>query len=194
MRTFNLTALSFLSLLFILSNTSCTRNNKSEKKLNQDDFYDGPEQAARMEFEHTKDPATGRVPRELLLSAIAQTKQSKESQLNSPNSVNALTWAERGPNSDVPGASNGNTRANSGIASGRIRAIMVDSNDATHKTVFIGGMDGGLWKTTDITTSPANWILVNDYRAIWLLPPFARIQDRDLQIICTSAPENLIIM
>ncbi|MBI5472270.1 MAG: T9SS type A sorting domain-containing protein [Ignavibacteriae bacterium] len=125
--------------------------------------YDGPALAARMEFERTKDPATGRVPRERLLAALEQTRQSKFSVLNSPQKTNALVWSERGPNSDVTGPSNGNTRANSGIASGRIRAIIVDSSDATHKTVWIGGVSGGLWKTTDITVSPATWTLVNDF-------------------------------
>ena len=40
---------------------------------------------------------------------------------------------------------------------------MVDSTDATKKTVWIGGVDGGLWKTTDITATSPTWTLVNDY-------------------------------
>ena len=41
--------------------------------------------------------------------------------------------------------------------------MMVDSLDATHKTVWVAGVDGGLWMTTDITASPATWTLVNDF-------------------------------
>ncbi|MBK9531934.1 MAG: T9SS type A sorting domain-containing protein [Chitinophagaceae bacterium] len=127
------------------------------------DMYSGPEMRARLEYDRTKDPATGRVPSERLMIAMEQTRLSKIAFQNSSHLISALNWEERGPNSDVPGPSNGNTRANSGIAAGRVRAIMVDSTDATRKTVWVGGVDGGLWKTTDITVSPANWILVNDF-------------------------------
>src|SRR5205085_9914290 len=72
-------------------------------------------------------------------------------------------WAERGPNSDAVGITNGNTRANSGVAAGRVRAIWVDLADGTGNTIWIGGVNGGLWKTTDITASPSNWSPVNDF-------------------------------
>ena len=133
----------------------------------ENEEYDGPDKAAAFEYERTKDPATGKVPREKILAAIEFTKQSKSDVLarraTAASSALSLNWVERGPNSDVVGASNGNSRPNSGVTSGRVRAVMVDSSDATHKTVWIGGVDGGLWKTTDITTSPANWALVNDF-------------------------------
>ncbi len=155
------TWLLFILFIVILSG-GCTQKKSSSSKEKKEK-YDGPEMIARMDYERTKDPATGLVPRDQLLVAMDKTRLSKLDMQNSANRVNALTWVERGPNSDVPGPSNGNTRANSGIASGRVRAIMVDSTDATKKTVWIGGVDGGLWKTTDITASPANWILVNDF-------------------------------
>lgn len=154
---------SLFILIFtgIILSSGC---NQQIQKLEPDEneMYDGPDKAAAFEFNRIKDPSTGKVPSGALISAIDQTFQSKINSLNSPSGITSLTWVERGPNSDAVGATNGNTRANSGITSGRIRAIMVDSNDATHKTIFIGGVDGGLWKTTDITTAPANWTLVND--------------------------------
>ena len=94
-------------------------------------MYSGPEMRARLEYERTKDPATGRVPSERLMIAMEQTRLSKIAFQNSSHLISALNWVERGPISDVPGPSNGNTRANSGIAAGRVRAIMVDSTDAT---------------------------------------------------------------
>lgn len=144
---------------------SCSQQNqkRSTTENEENDKYDGPEKIARMEFERTKDPATGRVPKEQLMVAIEETELSKNNYLSRPEGISALSWIERGPTSDVPGPSNGNTRANAGIASGRIRALMVDSTDATKKTVWAGSVAGGLWKTTDITVSPANWVLVNDY-------------------------------
>ncbi len=163
MSTYRKIIISCLSAFFMLAVISCQHTQKIEKQEEENDRYDGPELAAKMEFEHTKDPATGRVPRELLLTALDQTMESKSNAQNRPDNINALSWVERGPTSDVVGPSNGNTRANNGIASGRIRAIWVDLSDATGKTVWVGGVDGGLWKTTDITVAFPTWTLVNDY-------------------------------
>jgi hypothetical protein len=154
--------LSFLSLalLFIFNGCYTDKKNKSDLETQE---YDGPDKAAEFEFARIKDPVTGKIPDGGLLTALNKTVEAKTAFLNSPNRTQALTWSERGPISDITGPSNGNTRANSGIASGRIRAMMVDSTDATKKTVWIGGVDGGLWKTTDITASTPTWTLVNDY-------------------------------
>jgi trimeric autotransporter adhesin len=118
---------------------------------------------AKFELKRVRDIETGKVPERAYWNALIQTKQAKEFYANTNAKISALTWTERGPNSDVVGGSNGNSRPNSGVTSGRVRAIQVDAADATGKTVWIGGVDGGLWKTTDITLSPANWTLVNDY-------------------------------
>lgn len=137
----------------------------TETDEQENDLYDGPDKAALQEFERTKDPATGTIPAGKLWAAIEQTLQSKQAAGFAPTGSSSFGagWVERGPNSDAVGVSNGNTRANSGVASGRIRAVLVDNGDATKKTVWIGGVDGGLWKTTDITASPATWTPVNDY-------------------------------
>lgn len=125
----------------------------------ENDMYDGPDKRAEYEFNRTKDPATGRVPREKYLIALQETIEAKREY---SSFAALLNWIERGPTSDVYGPTNSNTRANNGIASGRIRAVMVDSLDPSHNTVWVGGVDGGLWKTTDINASPANWININD--------------------------------
>lgn len=130
--------------------------------------YDGPEKAAQIEFDKTKDPATGTVPRERLIRAIERAKQSRArsfifNNYYSRSASSSMKWVERGPYSDDVGPDNPNTRANAGRTSGRIRCIMVDSSDASHKTVWVGGVAGGLWKTTDITSSGAVWTVVNDY-------------------------------
>ena len=160
----NLTAQNIRQLIFLVFSlglfTNCFDNGNFTKEEN--DKYDGPEQMAEFEFNRTKDPATGTVPTQRLIDALRYTDDLKAVlpfQLVSGYG----NWVERGPTSDAVGASNGNTRANSGVASGRIRAILVDAADATGKTVFIGAVDGGLWKTTDITASPATWTLINDF-------------------------------
>ncbi len=128
----------------------------------ENEKYDGPDKAAEFEFNRTKDPATGKVPRNKLMRALDYT-DSLKTVLPFQLVAGYGTWVERGPSYDAVGASNGNTRANSGIASGRIRAILVDAADATGNTVWVGGVAGGLWKTTDITASPATWNFVNDF-------------------------------
>ncbi|MBL7703072.1 MAG: hypothetical protein JNM14_12540 [Ferruginibacter sp.] len=129
------------------------------------DMYDGPGARAQFEFDRIKDPATGSIPAGKYWQAVEQTRLSKSAGNfgSSPASSFGSGWVERGPNSDFAGPSNGNTRANSGIPSGRVRAVLVDAADATNKTVWIGGVAGGLWKTTDVTVSSPVWTPVNDY-------------------------------
>ena len=126
-----------------------------------------------LDYEKTKDPVTGDIPKEKLLKAKDDTKKVKKSKKSAGtiSTVNysatmasavSLGWTERGPYADAVGSSNGNTRANSAITAGRVRAILPDLSDATGKTVWAAGVDGGLWKTTDITASTANWVAVND--------------------------------
>ena len=43
-----------------------------------------------------------------------------------------------------------------GNVPGRTRALLVDPDDATHKTWFAGGVGGGIWKTADAGSSWAN--------------------------------------
>lgn len=118
--------------------------------------------SARLEYEinMTKDPALGYVPKERLFEAYNSRQQRIQ---NMNNLAPTFTWTERGPYSDVTGPSNGNTRPGNGVTSGRMRAIWEDLGDATGKTVWVGGIDGGLWKTTNITTSPATWTPINDF-------------------------------
>lgn len=114
----------------------------------------------------TQDPKLGYVPRGRLVFAAQQRKNNgkklQKVDLLSQALV-SVTWTERGPNSDVVGPSNGNTRPGNGITSGRVRAIWVDLADATHKKVWVGGIDGGLWVTNDITVTTPIWTPINDF-------------------------------
>ncbi len=150
-----------LQLLLI---AGCNHSSKPQMEDDEEnEKYDGPAERMRQEFEATKDPRLGRVPRERYMTALQKTVDSR---LSGVMGVSAYgSWTERGPNSDVVGPSNGNSRANSDVTSGRMRAILVDANDASGNTVFVGGVDGGIWKTTNITASPATWTLVNDFFA-----------------------------
>ncbi len=162
-----LLVLSLITFVAFSVLTGCQQktNNKIEAESEEEDNdkYDGADQAILFELERTKDPATGKVPWQKLRIAIEQTAIAKQlARSGRPGSTQALTWIERGPDGDVSRLS-GNPRPNDDQTSGRIRATMIDSLDPTHRTVFAGSVAGGLWKTTNITASPANWTLVNDF-------------------------------
>ncbi|MFZ9694526.1 MAG: hypothetical protein ACO3AY_01480 [Chitinophagaceae bacterium] len=174
-----LVAISFLAL------SSCQYMDPLEKV--KATAYDGPEQAAQHEIEMTRDPQTGVVPWHKLLEAKQAAEVSKA--FARQNRLTALSWEERGPNADAVGPSNGNTRANGGITAGRIRSIMVDSLDPNKKTVFVGSVSGGLWKTTDITASPAVWTPINDFMsnlAIAAITQDPRQGFQNIMYLCTG--------
>ncbi len=153
---------TFFVFMLIVSLTAC-RNGSGDRIVSEteEEGYDGAAEMMALEFRHTKDPSLDRVPRERLETALEQTRLSK---LSAQSLISAYgTWTERGPNSDATGPSNGNTRANSGVASGRVRAILVDAGDLTGNTVWAAGVAGGFWKNTDITASPGTWSLVDDF-------------------------------
>ncbi|HEV2290151.1 MAG TPA: hypothetical protein VGR81_14505 [Candidatus Acidoferrales bacterium] len=60
---------------------------------------------------------------------------------NSPVAISSTTWTPLGPQ---PTSSDF-----FGFTSGRVNALAVDPCDATGNTVYAGGAEGGVWKTTD---------------------------------------------
>jgi hypothetical protein len=143
-----------------------TESTKNSVRLERDeaDREDGIKEAMKMEFEMTKDVSLGYVPKTRLTKAVNDLIVARRKGNNRVARINSLSWIERGPNTDAIGVSNANTRGTAnGATSGRIRAIWVDLADATHHTVWIGGVDGGIWKTSDISGSPASWTPVNDF-------------------------------
>ncbi|MCO4818938.1 MAG: T9SS type A sorting domain-containing protein [Bacteroidetes bacterium] len=101
--------------------------------------------AFQQEFDRTKDPLINRVPRERLLDAYEVIREQEAKQGKA--AISGITWSERGPNN----------------VGGRNRVIMFDASDVTNKTVFVGSVAGGLWKTTNIYASQVEWIPVNDF-------------------------------
>jgi PKD domain/Secretion system C-terminal sorting domain len=109
--------------------------------------------AMEMEKERTMDPALGYIPLERKLSALDQTLRRQQTlEENGTFSRGALSrarWTNRGPNN----------------VGGRSRAIWVDLNDPTRKSVFVAAATGGLWKTENITAVKPIWQLVDDWSA-----------------------------
>lgn len=107
-------------------------------------------QALEDNFERTKDPALGYPPTERLHAAIeyARRLQSQmSSRAKGPDNLPDALWRERGPDN----------------YSGRTRAILIDQNDPSRKTIWAGSVAGGLWKCSDISADPPQWEIVSDY-------------------------------
>ncbi len=109
-------------------------------------------EALDLEKLRTQDVALGYVPYERKALAIQQTLIKQQALLRRPdsalaNDVRKLHWTSQGPYQ----------------TGGRTRAILVDLNDATRKTVIIGGIDGGIWMTSDITATNPVWKINNDW-------------------------------
>jgi Ig-like domain CHU_C associated/Secretion system C-terminal sorting domain len=111
---------------------------------------EGNSQLERANWEKliTSDPKTGQIPRNELeksrVEMFRTIQKNRSSKIKS--AIPNVKWTERGPNN----------------VGGRTRAMLWDPNDATHKKVWVGGVAGGLWFTTDITDEKSSWQKVND--------------------------------
>lgn len=106
-----------------------------------------PNKYYESEWELTMNPATGRPTVENLEALKNQLQRERATAIaagRTPGDASDNNWVERGPNN----------------VGGRVRAIMYDPNDPTYKTVFAGGVSGGLWKNTDITNALSTWVRV----------------------------------
>lgn len=117
----------------------------ADKKVPKKDRMD---LAMEHEASITKDPVLGYVPYERILVAKEQLMQrlAANPQGKVLGAIPGIQWVERGPDN----------------VGGRTRAIMVDPNDPTGRTVWAAGVGGGIWKTTDITVPNPVWNVVDD--------------------------------
>ncbi|HYM93184.1 MAG TPA: hypothetical protein VET23_03540, partial [Chitinophagaceae bacterium] len=144
-------AFLIICLLVIFFSDHHSISSQNEKGPDHDD---GIKLAQEQEFNMTKDPALGYVPKNELYDAVNTAMQQRLSPGNFANRIEGLIWTERGSYSDSLGPSDGNGRPGTPtpVTSGRMRAVWVDLDDATNKTVWVGGVDGSLWKTTNINS------------------------------------------
>ncbi|MCF8254649.1 MAG: PKD domain-containing protein [Bacteroidia bacterium] len=103
--------------------------------------------AWEQEFELTKDPSLGIVPKERLYDAWKYQQQLFSQNGMHKAAIPGVTWTARGPNN----------------CGGRTRCVLVDLNDPTRKTLWAGSVAGGLWRTTDITATNTQWTSSNDF-------------------------------
>lgn len=93
-------------------------------------------------WELTINPRTGKLEDGKLQIIQEEIKSNRTLRRNPGESGNA--WEERGPNN----------------VGGRTRAILFDPNDSSNNTVFAGGVSGGLWKNTNVSSSSSQWVRV----------------------------------
>lgn len=98
-----------------------------------------PDKYFEEEYELTMNPYLGR-PTPENLEGIRQDIEASFAQRVPGNGIEA-DWESRGPDN----------------VGGRTRGLMFDPNDNTNKTVYAGGVSGGLWKNTDITNANTVW-------------------------------------
>lgn len=90
-------------------------------------------------WELTINPATGKLNDGSLTLLRDQLVADRQSGRTPGDASNA--WEERGPNN----------------IGGRTRVMLFDPNDGSNNTVYAGGVSGGLWKNTNITSSSSQW-------------------------------------
>ena len=118
-----------------------SKDERKENGLPPNKYYEN-------EWELTINPSLGRPTPENLEVVRANIKRERQRLLASgrvPGDAVDNQWIERGPSN----------------VGGRTRAIMFDPNDATRETVIAGGVSGGLWKNTAISSSNSQWTRIN---------------------------------
>ena len=161
-----------LGLIFYLSNETLLKDDLSKQREQHSEFLKNspfsetltwdkkkrkqnglpPNRYFEQMWELTINPSTGKLnDGELTMLREQLIKERKtngsSSGLTGRNPGNALNaWEERGPNN----------------IGGRTRVIMFDPNDASNNTVYAGGVSGGLWKNTNISSSASTWSRVEN--------------------------------
>lgn len=95
-------------------------------------------------YELTLNPSTGKLDDGELTALREQLIQARSASRSPGETGNE--WVERGPNN----------------VGGRTRAILFDPNDSSNNTVYAGGVSGGLWINTNISSSASTWSRVEN--------------------------------
>lgn len=138
------TGLNFSMDKLAASNKEAEREREGEEEEGDKELR--IKEAFEDNIRRTKDPALGYPPSERLLKAIEET-QRMQAIYQQKNDITRVRFKERGPNN----------------IGGRTRTIMIDKNDPSRKTLWVGSVAGGLWKTNEVTAPDPQWQKVSDY-------------------------------
>ena len=100
-----------------------------------------PDLAWEQDYLRTMDPKLGYVPYERKMKALKKISKN----IHSKAAISGVNWTEEGPNN----------------IGGRTRTLLFDPTDASHRKVWAGGIQGGLWYINNITIDTV-WTKVND--------------------------------
>jgi hypothetical protein len=95
--------------------------------------------ASEYYFNMRKNAITGDIPYEAMVEARNAAREMQGLRAGSLG----LSWSEMGPDN----------------VGGRTRCFLIDNRDATGKTLYAGGVNGGLWKSTN---GGGTWSLISD--------------------------------
>lgn len=107
-----------------------------------------PNKYLEEQWELSMNPETGKPDIEnlrLIRDRLIRERNAALAEGRTPGDASDNNWVERGPNN----------------VGGRTRAIMFDPNDPTYNTVIAGGVSGGLWKNTNISSAASTWTRIN---------------------------------
>jgi len=126
-------AIAISSALYLVPNfteTTSSDNVEHDKK-------DSKGIAGAIEFYHRlkADVVTGNIEVDKIVQARTAAKKFPSAK------AMGLNWKELGPNN----------------IGGRVRAMIFDNQDATNMTMYVGGVQGGLWKST---TGGQSWVQI----------------------------------
>ncbi|HEU5334557.1 MAG TPA: sialidase family protein, partial [Terriglobales bacterium] len=137
------------------------------------------------------------VPAAVLLQRALRQKARLRQSTSTASAYSALTgpeesaWTPLGPAPLLSNASGSLGELDYGPVAGRVTAIAVDPNDATGQTVYIGGANGGVWKSTNAGASnPATvaWTALTDQQPTLSTGAIA-VQPRNSQVILVGTGE-----
>src|SRR5689334_9255891 len=77
-----------------------------------------------------------------------------------------VTWTPAGPAPTLGGQVEGMTAQNSPV-DGAVKSLVVAPNDSSGNTVYVGTVNGGVWKTTNFLTASPNgptWTPLTDFQ------------------------------
>ncbi len=140
-----------LSILYIsaLAQTNQEQDTIPLKFYREADLFDEQKRV---------DPALGYVPKERLMAAKKYTferMQLKDNSIAKTEVINNYKWIEMGPRwTDIKPYNNINA------STGRIRTMLI--HPTNKKEAWVGGIDGGLWYTKDISGNSPYWQKVNE--------------------------------
>ncbi len=126
-----------LLIFLLIGLLSCQTTEPTREISNLEETAIG---RAEHEFMMTRDVKTNSIPAHRLLKA----KEYVDSKLLKKAAIPFMNWDERGPSN----------------IGGRVRALLIDKRDPSGNTVWVGGVSGGLWKTTD---GGSTWNHIDDH-------------------------------